>query len=220
VFERFTDRARQVVVLAQDEARALGHAYIGTEHLLLGLLREEDGLAARVLSEVGVSLDAAREQILAIVGPGEEVAATGQIPFTPRGKRALELALREALALGHNHIGTEHVLLGLLRQGEGVASKVLHAVGVQEEAVREAVLRALGGRGVGSRAVFAGRAHGASWPPEEDVVARPWRRSPSASTRLGPWLWAPPVSLLVVGWLLFALALGAGILVGWAIWGP
>ncbi len=223
MFERFTDRARQVVVLAQDEARALGHAYIGTEHLLLGLLREEEGLAAQALHQLGVSLEAAREQVLAIVGPGEEGAgATGQIPFTPRGKRALELALREALALGHNHIGTEHVLLGLLRQGEGVASKVLHAFGVDEDAARDEVLRSLGGGAVTSHVVPAGRARGSIWPPEEDFPGlrrRPWRRSPHASARIvhGPWAW--PVSLLVAGWLLFALALGAGILVGWAIWG-
>jgi ATP-dependent Clp protease ATP-binding subunit ClpC len=112
VFERFTERARQVVVLAQEEARALRHNYIGTEHLLLGLLREEEGLAARVLRSLDVELEAVREQVARIVGTGEE-ATSGQIPFTPRAKKVLELALREAKAMGHGYIGTEHVMLGL-----------------------------------------------------------------------------------------------------------
>jgi ATP-dependent Clp protease ATP-binding subunit ClpA len=112
VFERFTERARQVVVLAQDEARALSHNYIGTEHILLGLLREEEGIAARVLGELGVTLEAIRSQVAQIVGRGDEVTS-GQIPFTPRAKKVLELGLREARRLGHNWIGTEHILLGL-----------------------------------------------------------------------------------------------------------
>jgi ATP-dependent Clp protease ATP-binding subunit ClpA len=107
VFERFTERARQVVVLAQDEARALGHGHIGSEHLLLGLLREEEGLAFAALSGLGVTLDAAREQVIEIVGRGESASSSGQIPFTPRGKQSLELALRESRALGHDYIGTD-----------------------------------------------------------------------------------------------------------------
>ena len=114
MFERFTEKARQVVVLAQDEAQALGHNYIGTEHLLLGLLREREGLAARVLHSLDVTVEEVRAQVARIVGRGDEVRA-GMIPFTPRAKKALELALREAQALGHNYIGTEHVLLGLVR---------------------------------------------------------------------------------------------------------
>jgi ATP-dependent Clp protease ATP-binding subunit ClpC len=115
VFERFTERARQVVVLAQDESRRLGHPYIGTEHILLGLLREEEGIAARVLEQLDVTVEEVRTQVALIVGQGDEVT-TGQIPFTPRGKRTLELALREAVSLGHDYIGTEHILLGLVRE--------------------------------------------------------------------------------------------------------
>ena len=124
MFERFTERARQVVVLAQEEARALKHNYIGTEHLLLGLLREEEGVAARVLDSSAISTEEVRAAVVRIVGTGEEVA-TGQIPFTPRAKKVLELALREALSLGHNYIGTEHILLGLIREDEGVAARIL-----------------------------------------------------------------------------------------------
>src|SRR5436189_6157390 len=124
MFERFTERARQVVVLAQEEARTLKHNYIGTEHILLGLLREEEGLAARVLESLGVALDEVRGQVSRIVGRGDEVT-TGQIPFTPRAKKVLELSLREALLLGHNYIGTEHILLGIARENQGVASRLL-----------------------------------------------------------------------------------------------
>jgi PPOX class probable F420-dependent enzyme len=144
VFERFTERARQVVVLAQDEARRLKHGYIGTEHLLLGLLREEEGLACRVLTELGVTLEDARAQVARIVGPGEE-ATTGQVPFTPRAKKVLELALREAIALGHDYIGTEHVLLGLVREGEGVAAQILSDSGLTADRVRDELIRMLGG---------------------------------------------------------------------------
>src|ERR671917_373923 len=122
VFERFTERARQVVVLAQEEARILKDNYIGTEHILLGLLREEEGLAARVLESLDITVERVRAQVVRIVGSGEEVTS-GQIPFTPRAKKVLELALREALSLGHNYIGTEHILLGLVRENEGVASR-------------------------------------------------------------------------------------------------
>jgi len=124
MFERFTERARQVVVLAQDEARRLGHNYIGTEHELLGLIREEYGVAARVLQSVGVTLEEVRSDVARIVGLGEGTT-TGEIPFTPRAKEVLELSLREALSLGTNYIGTEHILLGLLRQGDGVGNSIL-----------------------------------------------------------------------------------------------
>ena len=117
MFERFTERARQVVVLAQEEARTLKHNYIGTEHILLGLLREEEGLAARVLESLDITVERVRAQVVRIVGSGEEVTS-GQIPFTPRAKKVLELALREALSLGHNYIGTEHILLGLVREND------------------------------------------------------------------------------------------------------
>jgi ATP-dependent Clp protease ATP-binding subunit ClpA len=144
VFERFTERARQVVVLAQDEARALRHNYIGTEHLLLGLLREEEGVGARVLEGLDVSLEEVRAQVARIVGEGDELA-TGQIPFTPRAKKVLELALREALSLGHNYIGTEHILLGVARENEGVAMRILVDFDVDEAKIREGVVRTLSG---------------------------------------------------------------------------
>jgi ATP-dependent Clp protease ATP-binding subunit ClpA len=138
MFERFTGRARHAVVLAQEEARRLHHNYIGTEHILLGLLGEPDGLAARTLESFGLSLDGARREVAAIVSPGT-AAPSGHIPFTPRAKKTLELALREALQLSHNYIGTEHVLLGLMREGEGVAAQVLRQHG-DLLAIRTAVL--------------------------------------------------------------------------------
>ncbi len=144
MFERFTERARKVVVLAQDEARHFNHNYIGTEHLLLGLLREDEGVAAQALSSLNVALDEVREQVESIVGYGEE--GTGaQAPFTPRSKKVLELALREALQLGHNYIGTEHILLGLVRESEGVAARVLSNLDVDPDKVRREVVRRLGG---------------------------------------------------------------------------
>jgi ATP-dependent Clp protease ATP-binding subunit ClpC len=144
VFERFTERARMVPVLAQDEARAFGHNYIGTEHLLIGLLREEEGLAARVLETLGVSLEEVRERVVAIVERGEDRPA-GQVPFTPRAKKVLELSLREALSMGHNHIGTEHILLGVVHEGSGVGARVLSEMGVEGEAIRREVVTIVGG---------------------------------------------------------------------------
>src|ERR1700704_2637346 len=146
MFERFTERARQVVVLAQDEARALKHNYIGTEHILLGLLREEEGLAARVLESLDITTERVRSQVVRIVGSGEEVTA-GQIPFTPRAKKVLELALREALSLGHNYIGPEHILLGIVRENEGVAARILLDFGADCEMIRDEVIRMLSGPG-------------------------------------------------------------------------
>ena len=146
MFERFTERARQVVVLAQEEARDLKHNYIGTEHLLLGLLREGDGVAARVLSALEVSLEDVRGEIMRIVGEGEH-ETQGQIPFTPRAKKVLELALREALSLGHNYIGTEHILLGLVRESEGVAARILSDLDADADRIRQEVMRVLSGPG-------------------------------------------------------------------------
>lgn len=143
-FERFTERARQVVVLAQDEARALGHNFIGTEHLLLGLVREQEGLAARTLEELGITLGAVREEVQRITGVGDE-AATGQIPFTPRAKQTLERALREAISMRHNYIGTEHILLGLTTLEEGAALQILRKLGADGERVRAEVIRQLSG---------------------------------------------------------------------------
>jgi ATP-dependent Clp protease ATP-binding subunit ClpC len=146
MFERFTERARQVVVLAQEEARTLKHNYIGTEHILLGLLREEEGLAARVLESLDITVERVRAQVVRIVGSGEEVTP-GQIPFTPRAKKVLELALREALSLGHNYIGTEHILLGLVRENEGVAARILLDFDADSEKIRNEVIRMLSGPG-------------------------------------------------------------------------
>ena len=151
MFERFTARARSVMVLAQQEAMRLRHGYIGTEHLLLGLLREEEGIAGQVLYSAGVTLDDAREQVESIVGYGEE-GQDGQAPFTPRSKKVLELALREALQIGHDYIGTEHLLLGLVREGEGVAARVFANLYVDPDVVHRGVLRRVQGLGVRSRA--------------------------------------------------------------------
>src|SRR5437763_5522878 len=150
LFERFTERARQVVVLAQDEARGLKHNYIGTEHILLGLLREEEGLAARVLESLDITGEEVRAEVARIVGQGDEVT-TGQIPFTPRAKKVLELALREALSLGHNYSGTEHILLGLVRENEGVAARILLDFDADAEKIRNEVIRIRSGRGARQR---------------------------------------------------------------------
>lgn len=144
MFERFTDRARRVVVLAQEEARGLKHSYIGTEHLLLGLIHEGDGVAAKAMEMVGIKIDDARAAVVELIGVGES-EVEGHIPFTPRAKRVFELSLREALQLGHNYIGTEHLLLGLLKEGQGVASQVFHQLGADPTQVRQAVLQLLQG---------------------------------------------------------------------------
>ena len=144
MFERFTDRARRVVVLAQDEARSLNHNYIGTEHLLLGLITEGEGVAAKALESLDINKDAVRTAVIDIIGEGEK-PVEGHIPFTPRAKRVFELSLREALQLGHNYIGTEHLLLGLLKEGEGVASQVLIKLGADLGKVRQTVIELLSG---------------------------------------------------------------------------
>jgi ATP-dependent Clp protease ATP-binding subunit ClpA len=144
VFERFTDRARRVVVLAQEEARLLNHNDIGTEHILLGLIHEGEGVAARALESLDISLEAVRAEVTEIIGQGQS-PPTGHIPFTPRAKKVLELSLREALELGHDYIGTEHILLGLLREGEGVAAQVLVKLGASLERVRQVVVQLLSG---------------------------------------------------------------------------
>ena len=146
MFERFTDRARRVVVLAQEEARLLNHDHIGTEHILLGLIHEGEGVAYLALTELGISLDAVRAQVEAEIGQGSE-APGGHIPFTPRAKKVLELSLREALQLGHNYIGTEHILLGLIREGEGVAARVLVGLGAGLDRVRQQVVQLLANAG-------------------------------------------------------------------------
>jgi hypothetical protein len=142
LFERFTDRARRVLVLAQEEARLLNHSFIGTEHILLGLIHEGEGVAAKALESLGISLEAVREKVEETIGPAGS-APTGSPPFTPRAKKVLELSLREALQLGHNYIGTEHMLLGLVREGEGVAAQVLISLGADLARVRQQVIQLL-----------------------------------------------------------------------------
>ena len=144
MFERFTERARQVVVLAQEEARILKHNYIGTEHILLGLIHEGEGVAANALESLGISLEAVRAEVEGTIGRGTE-PPDAHIPFTPRAKKVLELSLREAMTLGHNYIGTEHILLGLIREGEGVAAQVLIKLGADLSRVRQQVIQLLSG---------------------------------------------------------------------------
>ena len=155
MFERFTDRARRVVILAQEEARLLNHNYIGTEHILLGLIHEHEGVAAKALESLDISLESVRGQVEEIIGPGAK-PPEGHIPFTPRAKRVLELSLREALQLGHNYIGTEHVLLGLIREGEGVAAQVLVKLGADLARVREQVVHLLATLGEASSSASGG----------------------------------------------------------------
>ena len=175
MFERFTDRARRVVVLAQEEARMLNHNYIGTEHILLGLIHEGEGVAAKALESLGISLDAVRSQVQEIIGEGQQ-APSGHIPFTPRAKKVLELSLREALQLGHNYIGTEHILLGLIREGEGVAAQVLGKLGADLNRVRQQVIQLL------SAATRARRPSPPAARPRAPRPARPCSTSSGATS--------------------------------------
>ena len=168
MFERFTDRARRVVVLAQEEARMLNHNYIGTEHILLGLIHEGEGVAAKALESLGISLEAVRQQVEEIIGQGQQ-APSGHIPFTPRAKKVLELSLREALQLGHNYIGTEHILLGLIREGEGVAAQVLVKLGADLNRVRQQVIQLLSGY-QGKEPATAGGPQGENAPSSSLVL--------------------------------------------------
>jgi ATP-dependent Clp protease ATP-binding subunit ClpC len=142
MFERFTDRSRRVVVEAQDEARTLNHDHIGTEHILLGLVHEGKGTGTKALESLGISLEAVRQQVEEVIGQGQH-APSGRIPFTPRAKKVLELALSESKALGHDYIGTEHILLGLIREGDGVAAQVLAKLGADLNRVRQQVIQLL-----------------------------------------------------------------------------
>ena len=180
MFERFTDRARRVVVLAQEEARMLNHNYIGTEHILLGLIHEGEGVAAKGLESLGISLEAVRSQVEEIIGQGQQ-APSGHIPFTPRAKKVLELSLREALQLGHNYIGTEHILLGLIREGEGVAAQVLVKLGADLNRVRQQVIQLLSGY-QGKEAAATGPAEGT---PSTSLVLDQFGRNLTQAAREG-----------------------------------
>ncbi|WP_054821170.1 ATP-dependent Clp protease ATP-binding subunit, partial [Arthrobacter sp. JCM 19049] len=186
MFERFTDRARRVVVLAQEEARMLNHNYIGTEHLLLGLIHEGDGVAAKALESLNISLGAVREQVQEIIGKGQQ-APSGHIPFTPRAKKVLELSLREALQLGHNYIGTEHILLGLIREGEGVAAQVLVKLGADLGRVRQQVIQLLSGYQGGKDTAAAGVSSGgqSEGAPAGSAVLDQFGRNLTAAAREG-----------------------------------
>jgi len=181
MFERFTDRARRVVVLAQEEARMLNHNYIGTEHILLGLIHEGEGVAAKGLEALGISLEAVRSQVEEIIGQGQQ-APSGHIPFTPRAKKVLELSLREALQLGHNYIGTEHILLGLIREGEGVAAQVLVKLGADLNRVRQQVIQLLSGY-QGKEAVASGGP--AEGTPSTSLVLDQFGRNLTQAAREG-----------------------------------
>ena len=181
MFERFTDRARRVVVLAQEEARMLNHNYIGTEHILLGLIHEGEGVAAKALEALNISLEAVRSQVEEIIGQGQQ-APSGHIPFTPRAKKVLELSLREALQLGHNYIGTEHILLGLIREGEGVAAQVLVKLGADLARVRNQVIQLLSGYQGKEAATTGGPAEGT---PSTSLVLDQFGRNLTAAAREG-----------------------------------
>ncbi|ASN40798.1 MAG: ATP-dependent Clp protease ATP-binding subunit [Paeniglutamicibacter terrestris] len=186
MFERFTDRARRVVVLAQEEARMLNHNYIGTEHVLLGLIHEGEGVAAKALESLNISLGAVREQVQEIIGQGQQ-APSGHIPFTPRAKKVLELSLREALQLGHNYIGTEHILLGLIREGEGVAAQVLVKLGADLSRVRQQVIQLLSGYQGGKETAGAGVSSGGQTEgtPAGSAVLDQFGRNLTAAAREG-----------------------------------
>jgi hypothetical protein len=205
VFERFTERARQVVVLAQDEARALKHNYIGTEHILLGLLREEEGLAARVLESLKITTEEVRAQVARIIGTGDEPVVGGQIPFTPRAKKVLELSLREAMALRDSYIGTEHILLGIARENEGVASRILLDFGVDAEKIRDATIRVVPGH-------FPGGYPDRPLPRPERSTKFP---HPVIESRPGQ----DNATLMIAGASIATAGLGIGLALGWLIWG-
>ncbi|WP_432833968.1 ATP-dependent Clp protease ATP-binding subunit [Dactylosporangium sp. CA-092794] len=183
MFERFTDRARRVVVLAQEEARMLNHNYIGTEHILLGLIHEGEGVAAKALESLGISLEGVRQQVEEIIGQGQQ-APSGHIPFTPRAKKVLELSLREALQLGHNYIGTEHILLGLIREGEGVAAQVLVKLGADLNRVRQQVIQLLSGY-QGKEPAAAGTGAPGEAAPSTSLVLDQFGRNLTQAAREG-----------------------------------
>jgi ATP-dependent Clp protease ATP-binding subunit ClpC len=203
VFERFTVRAREVVVLAQDEARRLRHDYIGTEHILLGLLREEEGVAARILETHRVDLDRVRNHVAQIIGHGDGLEE-GQVPLTPRAKTVLELALQDAVRLGHSYVGTEHILIGLLHEGGGVAVNVLRDVGADPDVVWAAVHREVGVAEPPPRPRGASRIglH-AAFGSEEIAVADKWA-----------WLYGTGAAIGIG-----AAVFGSGLFIGWLIWG-
>jgi ATP-dependent Clp protease ATP-binding subunit ClpA len=183
MFERFTDRARRVVVLAQEEARMLNHDYIGTEHLLLGLLQEGEGVAAKALEALGITQEAVRQQVEEAVGRGQ-TPRSGHIPFTPQAKQVLKLALHEALQIGHNYIGTEHILLGLIREGDGVAAQVLVRLGADLDSVRQQVIELLHGYQGESETTAAAQRSGKAGRGKRKLLSEILDRLGSVESRL------------------------------------
>jgi ATP-dependent Clp protease ATP-binding subunit ClpC len=225
VFERFTERARQVVVLAQDEARLLRHNYIGTEHLLLGLLREKEGLAARGLESLDITLEEVRAQVERVIGRGDELPATGQIPFTPRAKKVLELSLREARALDHNYIGTEHILLGIVRENDGVAARILLEFDADAEKIQNEIIGLFSGKEPSGRPLGEPNEPTEAFPPPPGlrfpgVHPGPFRSHGVSFGGRPPW-WQPILhhTDLWFGMLIGGAILGVGLLLGWLIWG-
>ena len=184
LFERFTDRARRVLVLAQEEARDLNHAFIGTEHILLGLIREGEGVAAKALDALGVTFDVVREKVEEAIGANTN-PSPGSPPFTPRAKKVLELSLREALQLGHSYIGTEHMLLGLVREGEGVAAQVLNDLGADMARVRTQVIQMMSGQ-AGKEAGATSAVGSSKSATPRPRAARPSWTSSVATSRSSP----------------------------------
>ena len=205
MFERYTEGARQTIVLAQDEARALQHNYIGTEHLLLGLGRE-GGTAAEVLESLDITVEEVRAQVARLIGAGEQ-PPSGQIPFTPRTKKVLELALREALSLGHSYVGTEHILLGLVRENDGVAARILADFGADPELVRNRVIRRVGGS--------EARTSDVAISVDTTVVGERFEASRRRARRAMLVTQAPLLLAIVFAAVGFPL----GLLFGWLIWG-
>jgi ATP-dependent Clp protease ATP-binding subunit ClpC len=216
VFERFDEQARQVLVLAQDEARALKHNYLGVEHFLLGLFRQEKGIAAEALEPLGIPVEEIRAEVARIVGQGD-IAPTGQIPFTPRAKKVLELSLHEAFTMGHNYIGAEHLLLGVAREKEGVAARILLDLEVTPRAIAREVLTRLSG-GV-DQARLSGYPEAFSGDLVVERETSVLRLDPSSSEFASVAMRHVAGWNRVLGWLLFGVALAVGVFVGWLIWG-
>jgi ATP-dependent Clp protease ATP-binding subunit ClpC len=185
MFERFTDRARRVMVLAEEQARIHSHDWIGTEHILLGLIQEGDGVAVKALESLGISLEAVRQQVEEIIGRGQQVPRAGRLPFTPRAKKVLELSSREALQLGHNYVGTEHILLGLIRDGDGVAGQVLAGLRADLTRVSQQVIELHGDQGEDEPGtVRAARRSGKAGLEQRELLSEILSRLDSIESRL------------------------------------
>jgi ATP-dependent Clp protease ATP-binding subunit ClpC len=216
VFERFDEQARQVLVLGQDEARALKHNYLGVEHFMLGLLRQEKGLAAEALASFEITVEELRAAVARIVGQGD-VAPVGQIPFTPRAKKVIQLALNEAFTMGQNYLGAEHLLLGVARESEGVAARILSDFDIKPRSIAREVLIRLSGRVDETRLKSYPEAFSGDVIVERETSVLRLGPDSHEFTAVGKRRAAAWNRLL--GWLLFGIALATGVIVGWLIWG-